>query len=76
MQITALLCRSGFNDLESTQAKWLLILLQREMPTKPEPRATRSLSANGLILAAFPSLFQSDFFTSFLRLNVCFSPPR
>lgn len=30
MQIAALLCRSGFNDLESIQAKWLLILLQSE----------------------------------------------
>lgn len=39
MQITALLCRSGFNDLESIQAKWLLILLRSEdAPRKLESR--------------------------------------
>lgn len=43
MQIAALLCGSGFNDLESIQAKWLLILLQSEdAPQKLGRRATRS----------------------------------
>lgn len=36
MQIATLLCRSGFNDLESIQAKWLLIFVQSEdAPQKP-----------------------------------------
>lgn len=51
MQITALLSRSGFNDLESIQAKWLLILLQTEdAPQKLEPPGHMfHIRADGLI---------------------------
>lgn len=62
MQITALLCRSGFNDLESIQAKWLLIVLQREgAPEARAPGRMLPLRADGLIFAVFFILCQSHF---------------
>lgn len=72
MQITALLCRSGFNDLESIQAKWLLILLQSEdAPEAGAPGRMLPVRAEGLVRAAFCRLFQSHLFI-FLVFE-CFS---
>ena len=68
MQIAALLCRSGFNDLESIQAKWLLILLQSEdAPQKLElPGHMFPIRADGLIFAAVFSRFQGKYFSPLL----------
>lgn len=79
MQITVLLCRSGFNDLESIQAKWLLILLQSEdAPQKPEPRGHMlPIRADGLIPAAFFLVhFRVIFFHLFFVFECVFFPPR
>jgi hypothetical protein len=68
MQISALLCRSGFNDLELIQAKWLLILLRSEdAPWKPElPGHMLLIRADGLILATFLVHFRVIFFSPLL----------
>lgn len=62
MKVTALRCRSAFNDLESIQAKWLLILLQSEAaPGARAPGRMLPLRAGGLVLAAFFSVSESSF---------------
>lgn len=78
MQIAALLCRSGFNDLESIQAKWLLILPQSEdAPQKLElPGCMLPISADGLILLHFLVHFRVIFFHLFSVCECVFSPPR
>ncbi|KAJ8787585.1 hypothetical protein J1605_022900 [Eschrichtius robustus] len=55
--------QAGFNDLESIQAKWLLILLQSEdAPQKLEPPGHMfPIRADGLIFAAVFSRFQGNF---------------
>lgn len=60
MKIFTLLCRSGFNDLESIPAKWLWIVLQSEgAPAARAPGRVLPVGADGLILAASVSLCQS-----------------
>lgn len=68
MQIAALLCRSGFNDLASIQAKWLLILLHSEdAPQLSGPAGhTLPVRADGLILAAVFSRLPGKFFYLFV----------
>lgn len=62
MKVTALRCRSAFNDLESIQAKWLLILLQSEAaPGARAPGRMLPLRAGGLVLAASFSVSESSF---------------
>lgn len=75
MQIAALLCRSGFNDLESIQAKWLLILLQsKDAPQKLGATGPMLLiRADGLILCIFRPFLRVWFFTS--SLFECVFPP-